>query len=77
MTARSNNAITQRIQRAFSRDFPLHRGLLSAALQSIDCETVAKNNKRPEATAKHQRLYPERREELCGISVTGTIFSIS
>lgn len=77
MMPRSNNAITQRIQPGFIRDFPLHRGLLSAALQSNDCETGAKNDKRPEATAKHQRLYPEQREELCGISVTGTIFSTS
>jgi len=73
----SNNAITQRIQRSFIRDFPLHRGLLSAALQSNDCETGVKNNKRPEAAAKHQSWYPEQREELCGTSVTGTIFSTS
>jgi hypothetical protein len=77
MMLRSNHAITQRIQRAFLRDFPLHRGLLSAALQFNDCETGAKTNKRPEASEKHQRLYPEQREELCGISVTGTIFSTS
>jgi hypothetical protein len=77
MTPRSDDAITQRIQPGFIRDFPLQGGLLSAALHSNGCETGAKNNKRPEASEKHQKLYPEQREELCGISVTGTIFSTS
>lgn len=54
MMPRSNDAITQRIQRRFTRDFPLRRGLLSAALQSEQTALPAQNIKRPRAIVMHQ-----------------------
>jgi len=49
MIPRSNDAITQRIQRRFTRDFPLRRGLLSAAPRSEQAGRPAQIFKRPRA----------------------------